>query len=123
MIKVLCLDSYALWEIQLGNPKFAAIMEKDFIVADWTLVEFYKTILREHNLATADYWLRKLLPFCKKAEFSVLIKAVQFQYNNKKRNFSLFDCVGYVFSLESNCQFVTGDKEFKGVANVLFMQK
>ena len=53
----------------------------------------------------------------------LMIKAVQFQYNNKKRNFSLFDCVGYVFSLESNCQFVTGDKEFKGVANVLFMQK
>ncbi len=120
---MLCLDSYALWEIQLGNPKFAAIMEKDFIVADWTLVEFYKTILREHNLVTADYWLRKLTPFCKKVELGLLIKAVQLQHRNKKRNLSLFDCVGYMFAVENNMQFVTGDKEFRNVPGVVFIQK
>lgn len=117
-----CLDTYALWEIQLGNKNYIEILLSDFVITDWTLCEFYKTVIREHNKRTADYWLKKLMPFVCKVNINTLISAVNFQEENKKSNLSLFDCVGYVFSIENNYKFVTGDKEFKDKKGVKFLK-
>ena len=118
-----CLDTYALWEIQLGNPKFAIFSTEEFIVNEWTFVEFYRSLVKQYDKATADYWLRKLQPFIQKVELETLTKAVLFQEENKKGNMSLFDAVGYMYAQEHTILFVTGDKEFKGRKGVLFIQK
>ena len=123
MIKLYCLDSYALWEIQFQNKKFLKFLDSDFVISDWTLVEFYRSLLKAYDKKTADYWLGKFQPHCKKVETITLIRAVVFQYQNKKTNISLFDCVGYIFSLENNFKFVTGDKEFRYREGVIFIQK
>lgn len=118
-----CLDSYALWEIQFGNEKFSGFLTEKFVITDWTFVEFYRTLLREYNKKTADYWFRKFKPYIRKVNIDILIKAVLFQYENKKRRMSLFDCVGYLFSKENNLKFLTGDKEFKHREGAYFTQK
>ncbi len=118
-----CLDMYALWEIQLGNPKFALFSTEQFVISEWTFVEFYRSILKQYDKVTADYWLRKLQPSIKKIELGILTKAVVFQEDNKKTNMSLFDAIGYIYSQENNITFVTGDKKFKGRKGVLFIQK
>ena len=118
-----CLDTYALWEIQFANEKFSNFLVDNFVVADWTLAEFYRGLLRTYNEATADYWLRKLRPSCRKVDIDTIIKAARFQYNNKKAKMSMYDTVGYIFAQENALLFVTGDKEFKGREGVLFIQK
>ncbi|MBN1156435.1 PIN domain-containing protein [Candidatus Woesearchaeota archaeon] len=119
---MLCLDTYALIEINNGNPRFAGLMEHDFVITNLTMAEFYADIYRKYNEKTADFWHRKLSPFCKAVPRDILIKATKFRIDNSKRNLSFFDSAGYVYSLENSMKFVTGDKEFEKREGVLFLK-
>lgn len=118
-----CLDTYALWEIQFENLKYAQVLTKPFTITTWTLTEFYKTMLKQFGKEIATMWYDKFKPYCEEVEIEILIKAVNFQDENKKEDMSLFDCVGYTFSLERGYTFVTGDKAFKDKKGVLFIKK
>ncbi len=80
-------------------------------------------MLKQFGKETAMFWYEKFKLYCEDVDSDLLIKAVDFQYENKKDDLSLFDCVGYVFSLQNNFTFVTGDRAFKNKKNVLFIQK
>lgn len=118
-----CLDTYALIEIHQGNSKFTSLLNDDIMIAETTFAEFYGLIYRKHDKITADYWQRKLEPFCKPVSLSILIKAMQFRVDSRKNDISFFDAVGYTFALENYCSFVTGDKEFEHMKNVMFLKK
>ncbi len=118
-----CLDTYVLWEIQYGNEKFLQFPADKTIITEWTLIEFYRGLLKAYNQLTADYWLRKLQPLVLKVELDILLKGALFQHENKKTDISLFDAIGYVYAQENDLLFVTGDKEFKGRKGVMFIQK
>jgi len=118
-----CLDTYALWEIQFENPKYLPLLSKTFVITKWTLIEFYKTLRREFSKEIAEYWVNKLLPFAVDVKIETLTKAVEFQLEMKKLNISLFDAIGYIYSIDNKLKFVTGDKAFKGLKDVLFISK
>lgn len=122
-MRTYCLDTYALWEIQFENPKYAFLLNQPFVITNWTIIEFYKTMLREFSKEVAMSWHNKFNPHYKEVGMDLLIKAVDFQNENKKEDMSLFDCIGYVFSVENNFIFVTGDKAFKNKKGVLFIMK
>ena len=107
-----CLDTYALIEIALGNSKFANLINEEIVVTDITIAEFYYVILQRYDDATAQFWYRKFEPYCASVPRDILIKGVKFRKENSKDELSFFDCVGYIFSLENNHKFVTGDKAF-----------
>ena len=118
-----CLDTYALVEISNGNPLFAHLLNEDVLVTDLTMAEFYGDLYRKYNQKTADYWHRKLSLICQAVPRKVLLKAVQYIIDNKKQNLSFFDCAGYLFALENQIIFVTGDKEFRHKEGVEFISK
>lgn len=117
-----CLDTYALVEINNGNPKFTRLLNEELIVTDITMAEFYAVMYRTYDLKTADYWHRKLSFFCKPVSREILLKAAKFRCDNNRQNLSFFDCVGYVYAMENNMRFVTGDKEFRLRKGVEFIQ-
>jgi len=117
------LDTYVLWEIAIGNPKFTHYLEEDFVVNDLILAEFYGIFLREFNEQTANYWILKLKCYSQEVPLQVLIKAVKFRRNNPKKKLSFFDASGYMFARENNYSFVTGDKEFEHLQDVEFVKK
>ena len=118
-----CLDTYALVEIKLGNPKFNNFLNSKFVVNDITLAEFYSVLLREENEATSDYWFKKFENYSIPVSREILKKAVKFRHENKKRNLSFFDCVGYIFAIENNMKFVTGDRQFEDREGVEYIKK
>lgn len=118
---MICLDTYVLVEINNGNPKFVDLLDKDTVITDLTMAEFYADLYRNYNEKTADYWHKKLSIFCKPVSRDILIKAVKFRIENRQKHLSFFDCVGYIYALENNMKFVTGDKEFKNREGVLFI--
>ena len=118
-----CLDTYALMEISQQNPEFEVYLDSDFVITEITLAEFYGVILKDYDGKTAEYWFRKLEGYAVAVGKEILKEAVKFRYENKKKNISFFDAVGYMFSLLNGYLFVTGDKEFKGLKNVEFKQK
>jgi len=117
------LDTYVLWEIAIGNPKFIHYLEEDFVVNDLILAEFYGIFLREFNEQTANYWILKLKCYSQEVPLHILIKAVKFKRNNPKKKLSFFDASGYMFARENNYTFVTGDKEFEHLQGVEFVKK
>ncbi|OGI64939.1 hypothetical protein A2642_02440 [Candidatus Nomurabacteria bacterium RIFCSPHIGHO2_01_FULL_39_10] len=118
-----CLDTYTLVEIEAGNPKFAKFLNEEFVITDLTMAEFYGDLYKKYDQKTAEYWLKKLSPFCQTVSRDIIIQAVQYRIDNKSQNLSFFDCIGYLFSLHHNIKFVTGDKEFRHKENVEFIQK
>lgn len=123
MVQEKCLDTYALVEISIGNPKFTVLQESPIVIHELTLVEFYSVILRQYNKMTADYWINKLYPYVQKCDLPLLIKGAIFKVENPKKNYSFFDAIGYVFARENNFVFVTGDEGFRGVKGVEFIKK
>jgi predicted nucleic acid-binding protein len=118
-----CLDTYALVEIKLGNPKFQDYLKSEFVIVDLILAEFYSVLLREENEETANYWIKKFGGYSVSVSKDILIEAVKFRYKNKKSRISFFDAVGYIFALKKGYKFVTGDKEFENLVNVEFKKK
>lgn len=119
----MCLDTYALIEIRRGNPKFLDLMNQEFAITDLTMAEFYSILYRQDEESAAIEWNNKLHAYCRAVSKEILIKALKYRIDNKKEDLSIFDCIGYLYSLENNLKFVTGDKEFKNKESVLFIQK
>lgn len=120
---MLCFDTYALMEIARDNPIFTKFNREPFVIADITLAEFYGVMLREFNGQTADYWFSKMSPFAQQTPKELLRAAVKFRYENKAKNLSFFDAVGYIFAVKNGHKFLTGDKEFEGLPDILFVKK
>jgi len=117
-----CLDTYALVEINNGNPRFTRLLKGELVITDITMAEFYAILYRTYNLQTADYWHKQLSFFCRPVSREILLKASKFRIDNRKQDLSFFDCVGYIFALENNIPFVTGDKEFQHRKGVEFIK-
>lgn len=115
-----CLDTYILVEINNGDPKFMSFLEKDAVITEPTLAEFYGVLYRKYGEETAKYWYKKLKSLSVPVNLDTFIKAVIFRIDNKFRNFSVFDCIGYIYAQEHSMHFVTGDKEFKDMMGVVF---
>mgnify|MGYP001605057381 CR=1 FL=1 len=120
---MLYYDTYILVEIKQENPKFIKFLDQDFIINDMTMAEFYIIIYKEKGQSEADYWHKRLASYCHPVSREILIKALKYRIDHKKEDLSIFDCVGYIYALENNLKFVTGDKEFKNKEGVLFIQK
>jgi predicted nucleic acid-binding protein len=117
-----CLDTYALIEITNANVKTEKYLNDNIIIPDVVLAEFHWTILKAQNPQTASFWKRLLLPYVKNVPSEIYIKAMDFRFTHKKQKLSFFDCVGYVFAQEQKIPFVTGDKEFKNMKGVDFIE-
>jgi len=117
-----CLDTYSLVEIHNGNPQFAKILNDKVAITEITMSEFYGYLYQKHNEKTADYWLRKLSFYLHKVPIEVLVKAVKYRIDNKKQKLSFFDCAGYVFAVENDMVFLTGNKEFKNKKGAEFLK-
>ncbi len=117
-----CLDAYALVEICKGSPGFAKLITDPFLITDLTMAEFYIVLYRKFSENAAEYWHKKLAFFCKPVSRELLIKALKYREDHKKENLSIFDCVGYIYALEHNIKFVTGDGAFQHKAGVEFIR-
>ncbi len=119
----LSLDTYALVEIYLGNERFLNYLDKEFVINDITLAEFYGVLLKDYGEEEAEIWLKKLESYSHRITRETLIEAIKFRQKHKKLNLSFVDAVGYIFSVQNGCYFVTGDKEFENLPNVEFKKK
>ena len=117
-----CLDTYALIEVAKGNSEYVKLFEKEFLITNETLAEFFWVVLRDFGSRLAEEWYKKLASYGTDVKQSLLIEAMRYRFEHKKENLSFFDCVGYLYAQTENHLFVTGDKEFKDKKGVLFIK-
>lgn len=116
-------DSYSIIEIIKGNIKYEGYKENIFVTNTLNLAEVFYCLLREIDKSSAQAIIKQLnFEFIDISE-DIAIEAATFKYENKSKNLSYADCIGYITSMKNNIKFLTGDKEFNGMDNVEFISK
>lgn len=117
-----CLDTYALIEMRLENPAYAKYLSCDIIIPEPVLAEYYYVLYRQLDRSTADKWFEKLKVYRTPTSVKNWIDALIYRHEHKRQNLSVFDCIGYIYSLDNGYTFVTGDKEFKNKKGVEYVK-
>ncbi len=117
------LDTYALIEIAKGNEKFKRFLEEELFTSLYNLYEFYFILLKHFNEQIAKEFYYQFKPKIIQIRDEHIFKASRFKLDNKKKQLSYVDCLGYILSLDYGLKFLTGDKEFKSLENVEFIKK
>lgn len=115
-------DTYAIIEIVKDNENYQCYNKEEIITSILNLGELYHALLRDFNEEVANWWKEKLKGCYLSITEDVIVKAMKFKFENKSKNFSFIDCVGYILAKENNLKFLTGDKEFKDLENVEFVK-
>ena len=61
--------------------------------------------------------------FCVDLDFKWIPESVKFRRKYLKRDLSYADCLGYVIAKDMKVKFLTGDKEFRDLEHVEFVEK
>ena len=121
---VIFLDTYALIEIDLGNPHFKkyTLTPTHAITTQLNLIELYFVYLKRFGEKEANraYLQAKLLLV--PVDDSIIKEAMKFKLYHLKKRYSFADCIGYVMAKKLGAPFLTGDYAFKGLEGVEFVQ-
>ncbi|MBI3035423.1 PIN domain-containing protein [Candidatus Woesearchaeota archaeon] len=119
----LFFDTYALLEVIRGNFNYKKYSKNIGIVTTkLNLMELYCRLYVLHGLETAEFYYQKYHPFVVEVADSLIKKAMIFRAENRKKDLSYVDCIGYVFAKENKIKFLTGDMQFENMENVEFVK-
>lgn len=122
-IETLFFDTYAFFEILKGNPNYLNFVRGIAIVTTrLNLMELCYGVLISESKAAADNYYDFLVKFAVDIDDDIIKESVQFKANNKKRNLSYIDCIGYIIAMRNGIKFLTGDEMFKDLPNVKFIK-
>lgn len=115
-------DTYALLEIIKGNKNYENFVSESFNTTIFNLYELYYNLLKDFDEETAKNYFYKFIPFVLNIKNEHIFYASKFRLNNKKKNLSYTDALGYSISKIEGYKFLTGDKEFENFDNVEFIK-
>ena len=116
------LDTFALIEIAKGNEKFKKFLDEELFTSLFNLYEFYFVLLRDFNEQIAREFFYQFRTRIIQIRDEHIFKASRFKLDNRKKKLSYVDCLGYIIALEYGLKFLTGDREFKELNNVEFIE-
>ena len=111
--------TYAFFEILNQNLAYRAFEKAQAITTIFNLAEF-NFALKRGQKPYADKATRDFAAFLVGVTIDDIISAMDFRI--KHRNLSVPDAIGYQVAKRNNAKFLTGDKEFKNLPNVEFVQ-
>jgi len=120
MGEIYFFDTYAFFEIIHGNSNYKKYEEANVITTIFNLAELNYGLKKEKNKEIADEITEKYRVFLVDVTLDDIKEAMNLKLKNKQ--LSIPDVVGYVISKKFNAKFLTGDKEFKNMANVEFIK-
>ena len=121
------LDTYALHELEEGSESYAAYStELGVVTTKLNLMELYHNYFKLKGLEEAELAFGHFKEFCIDISDETLKEAAimraQLKKKSKSSNVSYVDCIGYVIAMKLRIKFLTGDREFEGLANVEFVK-
>ena len=121
---MLFLDTYALIEIIKGNHNYKKYIKKPCITTTYNLMELYYALLRLYNEKTAEKYYEYFRPICVPVSEKLIKEAMKFRLVQRKNGnlISYIDCIGYFVALALGLKFLTGEKHFRKLKNVEFVE-
>ncbi len=122
-VKAFFFDTYAFFEIIEGNKNYDLYKKNvGIITTKLNLMELHYGLLIRYGKEKAERYYNRLLQFTVDVDDVMLKKANEFRASLKKKKLSYVDCIGYVTARAIGVKFLTGDKEFKGLDNVEYVE-
>lgn len=122
-IKTYFFDTYAFYEIILGNEDYLPYKENiSIITTKLNLMELHYGLIDLYGKELADNYYDKFVEFCVEITDEIIKEANEFRSQNKKKKLSYIDCLGYTCAKKHGVPFLTGDKEFEHLDNVQFVK-
>ncbi len=114
-------DTYAFFEIIRGNSKYELYKNSIAVTTIFNLAELNYGLKKELDVKTADLLTEKYSPFLIEVNINDIKEAMTFRIKNKE--LSIPDAVGYIIAKKHKIKFLTGDEDFRDLANVEFVKK
>jgi predicted nucleic acid-binding protein len=114
-------DTYALIEMQRGNPAYGPFKAASIRTHQMNLYEFAWATARAGSEALAREQLDRMAPSLLPADLEDLFAAVRFRSGRTRDRVSYVDALGYVLARRHGLRFLTGDPAFEGLENVEFV--
>ncbi len=115
-------DSYAFVEIFRGNKNYLRFRTTDFATSRLNLMEVYYYLLNNFDKKTADAFYDEVVKYAIEITDGIIKDAMMLRIQNKSKNLSYIDCIGYILAKISGLKFLTGDRQFKEMENLEFVQ-
>jgi len=121
---MLFFDTYALIEIIKGSSGYKPYIKEQFITTKYNLMELYYSLLRLFSEETAERYYNLFLSTCVTVSDPTIKAAMKFRLSQRKQGnlISYVDCIGYFVALENNVKLLTGEKHFRQLKNVEFVE-
>jgi len=114
-------DSYALIAFLRGDENYKKLFDNySGVTAHIHLMEVYYAILKREGVQKADQILKYFSVLLVDSLVEDIPAAMKFRYKHKKLSYA--DALGYQMARRMNIPFVTGDKEFEGRSNTIFIK-
>jgi len=116
-------DTYAFYEIIVGNPNYLPFTKDVKIVTtQLNLMELYYQLLALYDKQHAIELFSRYEEFIVSISNKDIIEAMGFRKENYKKDLSYVDCVGYIIARKMGLLFLTGDRQFEHFDNVKFVK-
>jgi len=115
-------DTYAVIEILGGNKNYDPYLDKEAIINDFIFAELSYNLIKEKGTEKSNSVLNKYSKFILKIDASIIKNAMAFRHDNRKKDISMTDCIGYFQAKSLGINFLTGDRQFEGLDSVEFVK-
>jgi len=115
-------DSYAIIAILKGEETYLKYKVAEMITTRFNLMEVYYWMFNNLGKSKADEFFEETKKFCMVVKDDRIKQAMIFRAQNRNKKLSYVDCIGYILAKFLNIKFLTGDKAFRGMENVEFVQ-
>ena len=122
MLDTYFFDTYAIVEIIKGNENYKQYLDKNAVLTQLNIFELFYNLMKDFGFKIADEIVDKYYISVVDYGKEVIKEAILFKLENKERNLSMTDCIGYIIARKMGIKFLTGDKEFEGFEGVEFVK-
>ena len=121
---VIFVDTYAIIEIDKGNPNYKKYILKPLIAITtiFNLMEVHFKYLKDFGDVEAEQIFNHVRPIVIPINHSIIKEANKFKLSHQKKRLSFADCIGYITAKKNNAPFLTGDYMFKDFEGVEFVK-
>lgn len=119
----LFFDTYAFVEVLRSNPNYLPYTkDAEIITTQFNLMELYYHLRFSNDQASSSKLLSSYEELAIPFSTQTIIESMEFRKTHKSRKLSYADCLGYTIAKKHKALFLTGDKEFENMPNVLFVK-
>lgn len=121
MKDIFFFDTYALIKLIEGDPAYEKYANSEMLLCCLNLIEFDYHCIKERwkDRASLFQYLKEL---CVPIDDETIQTATEWRYENRKKNISYADAIGYCLAKKHKIRFLTGDQAFKDLPNVEFIR-